>query len=158
MNFLSENEIKNLKEAFQSIDTDNSGMISFNELEIAMKYLGYKEPEEEILRIMNTMHLQPDDEINYTEFIAATLDKKFYLSKEKLWSAFRYFDIDNTGFITLSNLKEAMARAGRKINESELEEWIREIDSSKDGKISYDEFFEMMKSEKVETMKSLNDF
>ena len=52
--------------------------------------------------------MSENDEINYSEFIAATLDKKIYLSKEKLWNAFKYFDIDNLNKITVSNLSEAM--------------------------------------------------
>jgi Ca2+-binding EF-hand superfamily protein len=37
---------------------------------------------------VNKMH------INYSEFIAATLDKHSYLNRERLWSLFQYFDTD----------------------------------------------------------------
>ena len=33
VNMLNESEIKNLKDAFKIIDSDNSGMISFKELQ-----------------------------------------------------------------------------------------------------------------------------
>lgn len=42
-----------------------------------------------------------DFHINYSEFIAAILDKKIYLDKEKLWNLFQYFDTDSSGDITI---------------------------------------------------------
>ena len=111
---------------------------------------GYDDTDKEINNIMATLHVDKNHEINYSEFIAATLDKKLYLSKEKLWSVFKYFDIDNSNFITANSLKEAMARGGRKIPQEELEDMIREIDSSLDGKVSWDEFYEMMKNDNFE--------
>ena len=38
-----------------------------------------------------------------------------YLNEEKLWNAFKYFDVDNSNEITVDNLIEAMAREGKKI-------------------------------------------
>jgi Ca2+-binding EF-hand superfamily protein len=111
---------------------------------------GYEDTDKEINNIMATLHVDKNHEINYSEFIAATLDKKLYLSKEKLWSVFKYFDIDNSNFITVNSLKEAMARGGRKIPQEDLEEMIREIDSSLDGKVSWEEFYEMMKNDNFE--------
>jgi len=49
-----------------------------------------------------------NEEINYSEFIAATLDKKLFLNDERLWQTFKYFDIENKNCITLDNLKEAL--------------------------------------------------
>eukprot|EP00330_Aristerostoma_sp_ATCC50986_P008760 CAMPEP_0114591578 /NCGR_PEP_ID=MMETSP0125-20121206/13585_1 /TAXON_ID=485358 ORGANISM="Aristerostoma sp., Strain ATCC 50986" /NCGR_SAMPLE_ID=MMETSP0125 /ASSEMBLY_ACC=CAM_ASM_000245 /LENGTH=46 /DNA_ID= /DNA_START= /DNA_END= /DNA_ORIENTATION= len=43
------------------------------------------------------------------------MDKKSYTNEQRLWAAFRHFDVDNSGYITAANIKEAMARAGRKI-------------------------------------------
>ena len=51
--------------------------------------------------------------INYTEFIAATLAVDEELNDEQLWSLFKKFDVDNTDFITVANLKEAFKRLGR---------------------------------------------
>lgn len=81
------------------------------------------------------------------EFITATLDKKLYMNKEKLWGAFKYFDVDNTGFITLKNLREATARGGKKIGDEVLKSWIKENDIKNDNKISFEEFQKMMSKE-----------
>ena len=54
------------------------------------------------------MNLNINEEINYSEFIAATLDKKLFLNEERLWRTFKYFDIENQNCITVDNLKEAL--------------------------------------------------
>lgn len=37
--------------------------------------------------------------IRYSEFIAATLDQRKYLTQEKIRGLFTYFDSNNSGFI-----------------------------------------------------------
>jgi calcium-dependent protein kinase len=146
VNFLTDIEIKTLKEQFRLIDKDNSGMISVQELQGVMKELGYGDTEKEIMKIMKTIHVEDDKPvINYSEFIAATLDGKIFLTKEKLWAVFKYFDTDNTNFITVENLSEAFHRTGRNVPISELEDMIREADLGHDGKVSFDEFMQLMK-------------
>ncbi len=53
--------------------------------------------------------------INYTTFIAGTMDRRLFFTKEKLWNCFKHFDVDDTNYITIPNLREAMARDGRKM-------------------------------------------
>ena len=57
-----------------------------------------------------------------------------------MWSLFKKFDVDNTDFITVANLKEAFKRMGRSITEEELDEMVRLHDLDKTGKISFNEF------------------
>jgi len=66
--------------------------------------------------------------INYSEFIAATLSQRIYMNEERLWIAFKYFDIDNSGFITADNLMEAMKKVGKVMSEQEVAEMIQEAD------------------------------
>ena len=57
---------------------------------------------------MEQLNLDPNGELNYSEFIAATLDKNQYLNPDSLWAEFKYFDIDNRNFITNKNLRDAL--------------------------------------------------
>ncbi len=91
-----------------------------------------------------------EEAINYTSFLAMTLESKFYLTKERLWAAFKFFDVDNQNFITINSLREAMAREGRKLPESELNEIIHEVDCNNLGKISYQDFVNIMKADGLE--------
>ena len=71
------------------------------------------------------------------------------MNKENLLVAFKHFDIDNSGWITVANLKEVMARAGRKIMNEVLKGWINENDNARDGQINFEEFYAMMKNEEI---------
>lgn len=59
--------------------------------------------------------------LNYTEFIGAVIDWRSNLNEEKMWNLFKYFDVNNTGFITVENLKEVTAREGRRLKKDEME-------------------------------------
>ena len=59
--------------------------------------------------------------INYTEFIAATISVSKILTNQKLTQIFNEFDMDNTGYITIQNIKEAMGKMGKRISQEEVE-------------------------------------
>lgn len=52
---LSEEEIMGLKEMFKSIDTDNSGTITFEELKAGLPKLGTKISESEVRQLMEAV-------------------------------------------------------------------------------------------------------
>lgn len=54
---LSEEEIVGLKEMFKSIDTDNSGTITFEELKAGLPKLGTKLSESEVRQLMEAVSL-----------------------------------------------------------------------------------------------------
>lgn len=142
VNLMSENELKQLKETFQAIDKQNKGKITLKELKKALEDLGYKS----YLYDLKSLMTENDDyEVTYSEFIAANLEQMNYFQKDKLYKVFKHFDIDNTESINVRNLKESMAREGRKLSNEELELWIKEADKKSCGKIGFLEFMEMMK-------------
>jgi len=57
---------------------------------------------------MKSIDTDGSGNIAYTEFIAATLEKSVYLKEEKLWSAFKAFDTDNSQTITADELKKIL--------------------------------------------------
>ncbi|CAK0910000.1 unnamed protein product [Prorocentrum cordatum] len=52
---------------------------------------------------------------------------------------FHRFDVDNSGFITRENLKQVL---GDVFKEEEVDSIMADLDTSHDGQISYEEFFE----------------
>ena len=59
--------------------------------------------------------------------------------------AFRLFDDDETGFITLKNLRRVAKEIGENMTDEELQEMIEEADRDGDGQVSEEEFLRMMK-------------
>jgi len=69
------------------------------------------------------------------------------MTTEKLWMAFKHFDVDDTGYITEQNLIEAFANAGKDFTQEEVQQMIQEGDKLKDSRISFNEFQAMMAQE-----------
>jgi len=65
--------------------------------------------------------------------------------REEILKAFRLFDDDSTGKISLRNLKRVARELGETMTDDELQEMIDEADRDNDGEISEEEFIRVMK-------------
>lgn len=141
---LDPNEMNELKAIFQELDKNGDGSISFDELQIG---LGKRENGEELLRILRAADTDGNGTINYTEFLAATMNATTFLKDQYLRTAFKMFDKDNSGKIDSSEIGELLSgEEFRDVYSSEqLEAAIKEVDSNGDGEIDFEEFMLMMK-------------
>ncbi|RRT42833.1 hypothetical protein BHE74_00051726 [Ensete ventricosum] len=97
---LSEEEIMGLKEMFKSMDIDNSGTITFEELKAGLPKLGnlgINIPESEIRQLMEAADVDGNGSIDYIEFITATMHMNRMEREDHLYKAFEYFDKDKSG-------------------------------------------------------------
>ena len=102
---LDENEINNLKNVFSGFDTSKDGQISFEELKKGlMSMKSNKMTEEEIRKSFDAIDVDQNGKIDYTEFIAATMDEANYYKHERLLEAFESFDKDGSGQISKDEL------------------------------------------------------
>jgi len=99
--------------------------------------------------VLSSIDTDQSGQINYTEFIAATMEKSVYLKEEKLWACFKMFDKDGSGKISAEELKEALGTDETyKHDMTYWEQMIKEADLNGDGEIDYNEFIKMMGSQK----------
>ncbi|KAL9329982.1 hypothetical protein ACSQ67_004985 [Phaseolus vulgaris] len=155
---LSEEEIIGLKEMFKSMDTDNSGTITFEELKAGLPKLGSKLSESEVRQLMDAADVDGNGTIDYIEFITATMHMNRMEREDHLYKAFEYFDNDRSGYITMEELESALKKYNMG-DEKTIKEIIAEVDtdnvvnfflpffapSISDGRINYDEFVAMMR-------------
>ena len=78
--------------------------------------------------------------INYTEFLAATVDAKTFLNDAKLKSVLSMFDTDSNGKITEENMFFAFQKLGYEVPKKEIRDIIAAHDLEKNGVLSYEEF------------------
>jgi calcium-dependent protein kinase len=140
---LDENEIRNLKKIFQAFDKCKDGQISIEELKQGLTQLKttHFRPEE-IFNLFKTIDADKNGRIDYTEFLAATLERQTYLKKERLYEAFTILDKDNNGHISKKELMEVLKT--EKQQEKEIEAYIKAADKNGDGVIDYKEFLDLM--------------
>lgn len=80
-------------------------------------------------------------QVEFEEFcrvMAGTFFKKH--SQDELRAAFRQFDQDGSGYIQARELENILQKMGRHLSKSEINAMISSLDSSGDGKISFEEF------------------
>ena len=144
---LDENEINNLKLSFEAFDKCKDGQISFDELKQGLLQLkSNKLNENEAKELFEMIDADKNGKIDYTEFLASTIQKKNYLKNERLFETFCMFDKDNSGTITKEEIIDALK--AEKSQEKEIEQYIKAVDKNGDGKIDYKEFLELMGAEK----------
>ena len=64
---------------------------------------------------------------------------------QEILKAFKLFDKDHNGSISLKDLKAATIELGENLTDDELREMIREADRDLDGEVGEHEFVEVMK-------------
>ncbi|KAI5010958.1 hypothetical protein ZWY2020_013095 [Hordeum vulgare] len=139
---LSEEEIAGLKEMFQTMDADNSGAITYDELKEGLRKYGSTLKDTEIRDLMDAADVDNSGTIDYIEFIAATLHLNKLEREEHLVAAFSYFDKDGSGYITVDELQQACLE--HNMPDAFLDDVIKEADQDNDGRIDYGEFVAMM--------------
>lgn len=139
---LNDEQVAEYKEVFMLFDKDEDGVLSFSELNIVMKSLGQRPSEKRLLSMVRAVsedHLY--DTIEFNEFLQMmSKQQKEDVSIDCLLDAFRIFDKDEDGFITVEELTRIMTSLGEKMAQKELNEMIKEADSDGDGLINYQEF------------------
>merc|ERR1711994_951098 len=123
-----------------------AGTIDAKELRVAMRALGFEPKKEEIKKMIADIDKDDSGTIDFDEFLdmmTAKMSEKD--SREEIRKAFRLFDDDETGFITLKNLRRVAKEIGENMTDEELREMIDEADRDGDGQVSEEEFLRIMK-------------
>lgn len=60
--------------------------------------------------------------------------------------AFRIFDKDGDGYITMYELGQTLANLGERLSQAELQEMIGKVDKDGDNKLDYHEFCLLMQN------------
>lgn len=122
---LTEQENKEMREAFNLFDRDGAGTIEAEEVRVALRVLGYNPTAEEMKSIVGKYDSDSSKHIDFDEFTKIILDK---LSEPQPQSqvirAFHNIDVDDDNMISLSDLVQIAEDLGENIDTDELREII----------------------------------
>jgi len=142
---LSVDEIEEIKEAFDIFDVNKDGHISVSELVKAMETLGFNSKNEAIYKMISEMDEDGNGTIDFAEFLdmmtARISDQN---TKQDLERVYKLFDLERNGDIRLADLKRVAKELGEDISEEELKEIIQRADLDGDGKLTFDDFYNVI--------------
>ncbi|CAL0329643.1 unnamed protein product [Lupinus luteus] len=144
--FLSTEEVEDLKDMFKKMDSDNDGIVSIEELKVGFQSFGSQLADSEVQMLIEAVGTNGKSTLDYGEFIAVSLHLKRLANDEHLRKAFSYFDKDGDGYIEPHELRNALMEDGTDDCTDIANDIFQEVDTDKDGRISYDEFVAMMKT------------
>merc|ERR1719164_315239 len=142
---LTEDEIDEIREAFNLFDTDGSGTIDPRELKAAMQSLGFESKNPTIFQMIAGLDSDSGGQIDFDEFLNVITEKLGDKeTRSGIHKIFDLFDDDRTGTITMKNLKRVAKELGETMSEEELREMIARADSRGDGQITLEDFYGIM--------------
>ena len=169
---ITEEEMCQIAETFHNADEGKKGLLTREDLKVAFVSLfGYKPPKSEVDQLMINKtqqqtslvsHLQGDQSltrksssaVSTNPEVGLTLDQFTEIAKTKILAEdiddeirqmFLAFDARCQGFITLDVAKKVFLQVAPFLDPVTVERLFREVDTDRDGRVSYRDFEFMMK-------------
>jgi calcium-dependent protein kinase len=135
---LQEDQIKALRTMFLELDTNGDGSLANAEIMMGLQRAGFTQLPHEIQQIVDGIDFDSNGVVDYTEFLAASLDKLIYTQEDACWAAFRVFDRNGDGKISLQEWQQVLNKDTLPV------EAPQHYDRDGDGCIDFNEFQRMM--------------
>jgi Ca2+-binding EF-hand superfamily protein len=146
-NGLTEDEVLEIKEAFDLFDSDKSGTIDTEELKQALQNLGIDAKNQTLQNMMSDLDKDKSGKIDFDEFIdMMTAKMSDRDTEEDLRKVFRLFlgDDEKADKIALKHLKRVARELNENMSDEELNEMITRADLDRDGLVDFKEFYQIM--------------
>jgi len=138
-----------IKEVFDLFDADNSGVIDAEEMHYALKGLGFDLTTAEVTQLVDRLDKDGNGMVEFEEFEKFVQGRGAgHGSEEEIREAFKLFDLDNTGFVTLGNMLKVTEMIGENTSRDVLATFIKEADLDEDQQLSLKEWTAVMSSVK----------
>ena len=134
-------QLTKFKEQFSRFDKDGDGNISGAELGPLMESLNLQTSAREVKAFLKATDTDHNGAIDFQEFVSM-MGKK--ARRGPLLLAFKTFDKNGDGFISMDELRKGLKASGDNVSETELECIMARADTDGDGKVNYEEFAAMM--------------
>ncbi|CUV04485.1 unnamed protein product [Cryptosporidium hominis] len=150
---LNDADIGALQKLFSTLDRNGDGVLTINEIRSALhKIQNVSQLGDDIDNLLMELDTDGNGRIDYTEFIAASIDHKLYEQESLCKAAFKVFDLDMDGRISPQELSRVLniTFLQEAFEQSTIDSLLKEVDINQDGYIDFNEFMKMMMGDKQE--------
>merc|ERR1719228_1986276 len=159
-------DVKNARATFKKFDTDGDGEITLQELK---KGMGSNFSEQEVNSVFALGDTDHDGTISFVEFAKLMIPSagdvlskfwKCYRDTKSVKTAFKQFDTDNDGKISVQEVIQGMKTTGRNFSQAEIDTLFVLADRDGDGAIDIVEFALVMiptATERIGKLKKILD-
>ena len=133
---ISEEEIQELRDNFNSFDLNRSGWIEEDDLKKALEILGTPKDSYEVKKLLKSIDTNEDGRICFDEYIA--WNQQLFIDDMK--TKFKEIDSDHNGYLDKTELKRFAMDWDYDVTEEELDQITYEIDANQDGNVDIEEF------------------
>eukprot|EP01112_Ceratiomyxa_fruticulosa_P020104 TRINITY_DN6751_c0_g1_i1.p1 TRINITY_DN6751_c0_g1~~TRINITY_DN6751_c0_g1_i1.p1 ORF type:complete len:160 (-),score=25.43 TRINITY_DN6751_c0_g1_i1:59-538(-) len=145
---LADDQVAELKEAFELFDKDRTGVLTKASLKNVLKQFGVFVTAEALDEMFDEADTTKTGSIGFPEFMSLMSRRMKQSSNEEiLLHAFKTFDPNSTGYIPSKEISRILTSLGDKLNESELAEFLNVSENEK-GEVHYQLFINMLFAKK----------
>eukprot|EP00747_Dinoflagellata_sp_TGD_P208967 gnl/TRDRNA2_/TRDRNA2_82401_c0_seq2.p1 gnl/TRDRNA2_/TRDRNA2_82401_c0~~gnl/TRDRNA2_/TRDRNA2_82401_c0_seq2.p1 ORF type:complete len:704 (+),score=134.79 gnl/TRDRNA2_/TRDRNA2_82401_c0_seq2:211-2322(+) len=131
-------ELRELNDVFSSMDVDNDGTLTADEVR---RSLGAHMDAEGVEQAVSKL-VGPDGRVSYTTFMGQLLASQAAEENRLLWREFTELDSDGTGFLTRSEIAELLKRPAlaQVMGCRSVSDLMALMDANGDDQVSFEEF------------------
>ena len=93
---------------------------------------------------MSGLDIYGNNKLNFSEFLAAMIDKKNMITKQNLYAAFRFIDKENEGYLNTSNVTKALSSVKLEATEEEVGVMLTDMSENGGRVITFNDFERLM--------------
>uniref|UniRef100_A0ACD5WF28 Uncharacterized protein n=2 Tax=Avena sativa TaxID=4498 RepID=A0ACD5WF28_AVESA len=106
--YLSSEEVDDIKQMFDVMDINKNGKLTFEEFKAGFRKLGNKMHDSDLQMLMDAADVDKNGTLDYGEFVTVSVHVKKIGNDEHIQKAFSYFDQNKSGYIEIEELREAL--------------------------------------------------
>ncbi len=137
----SEGQRAEFQAAFDFFDKNGDKQISAKELGVVMKNIGQHITEQELSQMIIEADEDGSGTIDFDEFLMLMSKRLQELDvKEELIEAFKVYDKEKNGCISVDEIKKILQKMGETISKEEIEEVLKDLDPESTKIFRYEEY------------------
>ncbi|KAI8037565.1 uncharacterized protein LOC128255478 [Drosophila gunungcola] len=146
-NPLTNEQVEELKDAFERYDLDSNGTLSATGIRMALISMGHEVTEAELYDLIRSVAATNEPVLDFHKFMQMMAPRLADVdSDESLERTFKLLDRDRDGYVNCQDVSAIMVLLGAVVTDNETMDIFRSVDMDGDGRISLRDFISFMHS------------